>query len=90
MKKIFIVLLIAAASVSLNAQPWEDPSLRDVKPQGWILEYLKTQKTGLTGHPEALSYPYTTKLWDGDIPRKGDHGSDWWRYDWVTSLTMSR
>ena len=81
MKKIFIVLLIAAASVSLSAQPWEDPSLRDVKPQGWLLEYLQTQKTGLTGHPEALSYPYTTKLWDGDIPRKGDHGSDWWRYE---------
>ena len=81
MKRLIFVLTIAFASFSLSAQQWEETSLRDIRPQGWLMDYLQAQKTGLSGHPEALSYPYTTKLWDGDIPRKGDHGSDWWRYE---------
>ena len=51
------------------------------------MEYLQTQKVGLTGHPEALSYPYTTNLWDGEIPRMGKHGRDWWRYEQTAYYT---
>ena len=69
MKKSIITAICLALSVAAGAQQWEDVSLKDVKPQGWIMEYLQTQKEGLTGHPEALSYPYTTNLWDGEIPR---------------------
>ena len=65
MKKIILTALALLLFVSVNAQQWEDVSLKDIEPQGWIMEYLQTQKTGLTGHPEALSYPYTTNLWDG-------------------------
>lgn len=54
-KMLSLALLLVATS--LSAQPWEDASLRDIRPQGWLLEYLQTQKEGLTGHPEALSYP---------------------------------
>ena len=28
----------------------------------------------ISGHPEALSYPYNTCLWAGEIPRMGTHG----------------
>ncbi|MDE6338720.1 MAG: glycoside hydrolase family 127 protein, partial [Muribaculaceae bacterium] len=48
---------------------------------------LKRQKSGLTGHPEALSYPYNTCLWAGDIPRNGDYGQDWWRYEQTAYYT---
>lgn len=53
-----------------------------VEPQGWIREFLERQGTGLSGHPEAMCYPYNTCLWDGEITReRGNHGSDWWRYE---------
>lgn len=74
-------IILVFASVALHANPWEEVSLKKIKPEGWLMDYLQAQKTGLSGHPEALSYPYTTKLWDGDIPRMGNHGSDWWRYE---------
>ena len=87
MKKSFIAILFVALASVVAAQQWQDVSLRDVEPQGWIKEYLETQKSGLTGHPEALSYPYTTKLWDGEIPRMGNHGRDWWRYEQTAYYT---
>ena len=87
MKRFSLAFLLLSIAVVANAQQWEDVSLKDVKPQGWIMEYLQTQKAGLTGHPEALSYPYTTNLWDGEIPRMGKHGRDWWRYEQTAYYT---
>lgn len=55
--------------------------LPDVTPKGWIKEYLDRQASGLSGHPEALSYPYNTNLWNGEIERVSDHGRGWWRYE---------
>lgn len=56
--------------------------LGEVTPQGWIKEFLDRQASGLSGHPEAMCYPYNTCLWDGEISReRGKHGSDWWRYE---------
>lgn len=50
--------------------------------EGWIREFLDRQSSGLSGHPEAMCYPYNTCLWDGEITReRGKHGSDWWRYE---------
>ena len=51
------------------------------RPAGWLDEACRLQSAGLTGHPEALSYPYDTCLWVGEIPRMGKHGQDWWRYE---------
>lgn len=79
-KKLFAAILLLV-SITLHAEPWKEVGLNQIKPKGWLLDYLQTQKTGLTGHPEALSYPFDTKLWDGNIPRKGEHGADWWRYE---------
>ena len=51
-------------------------------PMGWIGEYLIRQKEGLTGHPDALSYPYNSCLWAGEISRNSEeYGSAWWRYE---------
>jgi hypothetical protein len=52
------------------------------KPKGWLLEFLRRQKTGLTGHPDVLSYPFNSCLWAGVITREGEgHGDNWWRYE---------
>lgn len=61
--------------------------IADITPKGWLLEFLKRQKAGLTGHPEALSYPYNTCLWAGEIPRNGNYGQDWWRYEQTAYYT---
>ena len=58
-----------------------DGMLSKTRPAGWLGETCKLQSDGLTGHPEALSYPYDTCLWAGEIPRMGKHGQDWWRYE---------
>ena len=75
--------------VACNRQDgsWRESSLKDIRPEGWLLDRLKAQKEGLTGHPEALSYPYNTCLWDGEIPRMGTHGQDWWRYEQTAYYT---
>jgi hypothetical protein len=81
---------VAAVSLTLAAaaqEPWEEPGLRDIRPEGWLRDKLKTQREGLTGHPEALSYPYNTCLWAGEIPRMGEHGRDWWRYEQTAYYT---
>ena len=87
--KILIVLTVVLSSLSCSQKggPWQEASLADIRPEGWLLQKLETQKEGLTGHPEALSYPYNTCLWDGEIPRMGTHGQDWWRYEQTAYYT---
>ena len=51
MKRFSLAFLLLSIAVVANAQQWEDVSLKDIKPQGWIMEYLQTQKAGLTGNP---------------------------------------
>lgn len=75
------------ACFSLLAQPWQEASLKDIRPSGWLEQKFQAQKDGLTGHPEALSYPYNTCLWAGEIPRMGTHGQDWWRYEQTAYYT---
>ena len=89
---IFITTIVTCALISCcrpapYIQPWEETSLKDIRPDGWLKEKLISQKEGLTGHPEALSYPYNTCLWAGEIPRMGTHGRDWWRYEQTAYYT---
>lgn len=87
MKHLLAAILTISSILSLDARPWKETSLREIKPEGWLKEKLISQKNGLTGHPEALSYPYNTCLWDGEIPRMGTHGQDWWRYEQTAYYT---
>ena len=59
-----------------------DGLLSQTTADGWIEEFLERQASGLTGHPDALSYPYNTCLWNGQIKRNTDtYGWEWWRYE---------
>jgi len=65
-----------------------DDQIGNITPKGWIKEYLERQRTGLTGHPEAMSYPYNTCLWAGEIKRNNtEYGSEWWRYEQTAYYT---
>ncbi len=68
---------------------FSEVSLSDIKAQGWIAEFLERQRSGMTGHPEALSYPYDSELWYGaNITRNTtSYGSDWWRYEQTAYYT---
>lgn len=60
---------------------FEDGLLAQTRPTGWLAATCRAQAEGLTGHPEALSYPYDSCLWAGEISREGGHGDGWWRYE---------
>ena len=60
----------------------------DIHPQGWLQTMLQRQHDGLTGHPEALSYPYNSCLWAGEISRPDEsYGDNWWRYEQTAYYT---
>lgn len=61
---------------------YEEGLIADITPEGWLREMLERQRNGLTGHPEAMAYPYNSCLWAGDLKRDSEsRGADWWRYE---------
>lgn len=88
MKRLFILSIVLTVWIAMRGEyAFREGLIGDIKPNGWLLEFLQRQKTGLTGHPEALSYPYNTCLWAGEIPRNGEYGQDWWRYEQTAYYT---
>ena len=60
----------------------------EIHPTGWLQTLLQRQHDGLTGHPEALSYPYNSCLWAGEISRPDEsYGDNWWRYEQTANYT---
>ena len=54
----------------------------NITAQGWLKEILTRQQEGLTGHPEAMAYPYNSCLWAGELERDSEsRGADWWRFE---------
>lgn len=84
MKGIALALIVAATAEAFAIAPFarfDDGMLSKTRPTGWLGEACRTQRNGLTGHPEALSYPFDSCLWAGKISRQGEHGEGWWRYE---------
>lgn len=85
---LFILLYICTtAAYGQEFSVYSEGLINSIKPDGWLKEFLVRQKTGMTGHPEAIAYPYNTCLWNGDIPRNRDYGQDWWRYEQTAYYT---
>ena len=62
--------------------------VKEIHPTGWLQTMLQRQHDGLTGHPEALSYPYNSCLWAGEISRPDEsYGDNWWRYEQTAYYT---
>lgn len=84
----FLLMVSAAACCAMAPfAKFEDGMLSKTRPAGWLLRACRMQADGLAGHPEALSYPYNTCLWDGTIPRMGKYGAGWWRYEQTAYYT---
>jgi len=87
MKRIVAMAAATAAGAAVAAGVFSDGELTRTRPTGWLRTRLETQLSGLSGHPEAMSYPYDTCLWAGRIPRMSDHGLEAWRYEQTAYYT---
>ena len=97
MKKFFsfvrFFFLLTACNLTLTGQAasyykYNAGGVSDIHPKGWLQTLLQRQHDGLTGHPEALSYPYNTCLWAGEISRADEsYGANWWRYEQTAYYT---
>jgi len=94
MKKYLMALAVVLStgfSISIVAQTsskFTAGKVSDIHPQGWLQTLLQRQHDGLTGHPEALSYPYNSCLWAGEISRPDEsYGDNWWRYEQTAYYT---
>jgi hypothetical protein len=83
-----LVLTIAQESWGQTASKYRVGQITGIEPQGWLKTMMQRQHDGLTGHPEALSYPYNTCLWAGEISRADEtYGENWWRYEQTAYYT---
>jgi hypothetical protein len=60
---------------------FQEAPISAVQPQGWLKEFLARQKTGLTGHPEAMSYPYDRTWWGDTLQKDNVPEVFWWPYE---------
>ncbi|MBE6399353.1 MAG: hypothetical protein E7041_04335 [Lentisphaerae bacterium] len=79
-------------SKSVGSRFYEVP-LTDIKPQGFIREFLERQRSGLSGNFHAQKYPFQSCLWEGVIkagfweldyrgnPRPIPGPNRWWPYE---------
>ena len=50
--------------------------LRELRPGGWLTDFLQLQASGLTGHIEASGLPYGHVYWGRAV-----HSGEWWPYE---------
>ena len=75
-------------AVAQSSSKFTTGRVTGIHPQGWLQTMLWRQHDGLTGHPEALSYPYNSCLWAGEISRPDEsYGDNWWRYEQTAYYT---
>ena len=83
-----LALCWGECSLAGNVSKYDAGGVPDIHPKGWLLTLMQRQHDGLTGHPEALSYPYNSCLWAGEISRPDEsYGDNWWRYEQTAYYT---
>ncbi len=56
-------------------------SYKAIHPKGWLLDFLKTQKTGLTGNIAKADHPYYETFWGSHEEHSEYKGIFWWPYE---------
>jgi hypothetical protein len=55
--------------------------LAEVRPTGWLQEFLERQSSGLTGNVAVSGYPYGSKFWGSQDDDTQPSDADWWPYE---------
>ncbi|MEG2945514.1 MAG: glycoside hydrolase family 127 protein [Bacteroidales bacterium] len=66
----FLIFFLNVLSLWAYEGKYTNVRLNDVQPKGWIQYYLNTQKLGLTGNLDTLSYPFNSGGWIGKLQKK--------------------
>lgn len=58
-------------------------SLSQIRPAGWVFEFLQRQCAGITGHPQASGYPLDHTFWGNPAQSLDilDPNMAWWPYE---------
>ena len=84
----FLLMGMTTTVLAQDSAKFKTGNNTNIQPKGWLQTLLQRQHDGLTGHPEALSYPYNTCLWAGEISRSDEsYGDNWWRYEQTAYYT---
>lgn len=92
MRRILLMTIVTLSwrvcALAGNVSKYDAGGVPEIHPTGWLQTLLQRQHDGLTGHPEALSYPYNSCLWAGEISRSDEsYGDNWWRYEQTAYYT---
>ncbi len=68
-----------SASAPVNRSAFSKLRITQIKPQGWVREFLCRQQSGLTGNIAVAGYPFNTCLWAGE--RMEGSPTAWWPYE---------
>ncbi len=60
---------------------FQPATLREVRPTGWLQDFLERQSKGLTGNVAVSGYPYGYKFWGTREDNTGGSYSAWWPYE---------
>ena len=83
------LVMALSSAVAQDHATFREGYIGSISPQGWLREFLERQASGLTGHPEAMAYPYNTCLWAGEIQKQNANpdAKDWWPYEQTAYYT---
>ena len=58
---------------------YSELGLSEIKPEGWLKQYLKNQKNGLTGQMENAGYPFNGSYWTNFVEQ--EYYNSWGPYE---------
>ncbi len=60
---------------------FQSAPMREIRPTGWLQDFLERQSKGLTGNVAVSGYPYGTKFWGSKDDDTAGSYDTWWPYE---------
>ena len=71
---------------------FKEVSFKDVKPKGWLKEFLNCEADGMPGHLHEIGYPFDKFCWQYKSLTDGGY-AQWWPYEqtgyWIDSVVRT-